>query len=529
MAGTYVQVGNFRPSMTTLPQAILSNPLLSKKAMQNRAVAKLGIGDLGLRRSQLDALVEHDQRMLGRKEYFSQLKPLQYLGARSKELMGYHFFCPDIRIPSLGMEMGELLNFSMPAWHFNTNGTDMFSGFATVHHPWDKMRDPLAQSIVRLRALIEFSAKMGIPNHCWHDGDYVDLTNPILEVEKQFALVGDTMIALQKKSGIKTGWGTNQGFAIPLYRKGVGSSPYMPAFVRGARQAMQTIDTVIKAGGKRIVFWGGREGVYDIFNTKTDHEKKTLAAFLTMCVKHAEEQGFFANGGKFLIEPKFQEPTSKQYDASLEVAMAFLREFGLEKYFQFNLENNHVGLARLSDEYEFGIAIDQEMLGGVDDNDGDPNVGWDMDKYAALRAGLVVGRAIYRNRGLHGGVINHDAKLQGYTWPEYPMDMAHGVIGAQDACAIGLWYGHFIESDRRVPRMIEDRYSTWNGKIADQIRSGQASLRSLFNLALKMERQGLYEDRNLPSDHREVQERIMGEIQIDLMNKIAAAVRRQGF
>lgn len=528
MVGTTVKIGNYRTGMTQLPNNIMTHPLLSPKAMQARAVAKLGIGDIRLSADQKAGLVAGDIAMLSQPEIFPGLKNAKYFGPQSNNMVGYRYFCPDIRVPSIDMRMGEVLNFAMPAWHFNTTGTDMFSGFATVKHPWDNMRDPLAQSLVRLRALIEFCAKMGIPNHCWHDGDYVDLTQPIKDAEAQFALVGDSMKELQDQSGVKTGWGTNQFFAIPLYRKGAGTSPYMPAFIRAARQAKQSINTAIKLGAKRFVFWGGREGIYHLLSTLTDQEKKTLAAFLWMCVKHADAQGFFANGGKFLIEPKGKEPTAHQYDKDVETCIAFLKENGLEKYFGFNVEVNHAYLAGNSAKHEFRMAIDREMLGGIDANQGNVFLGWDLDLYAAdLQSGLDIGEAAYNNKGLQGGVINHDAKLQGFYMPEYPMSMALAVWAAQDSCTIGVWQAHFNALDGRVARMVADRYQTWEGDVAANILAGNATLDSLSPLALDMEAEGLFD--SVPTDPYETMERIMADQTIGLKQKITAEIRRQGF
>lgn len=522
-----VQIGRFAPHMTALPTQIVDHPLMSRNAMASRAVAAKGIASLELTASQREKLTAGDMECLSRPQYFPGLNNVRYEGPRSTSPLAYHYYNPALKIPSLQMTMGELLPFAMPAWHFNTSGADIFSGMATIHHPWDGMVDPVAQAVVRVRALFEFNAKLGIQYHCWHDGDYVDLSQPRAAAKEQFGLIGETMAALQAKTGIMTGWGTNQFFVIPLYRDGAATAAYAPAFAHACDQAMQSIDTTISLGGKRFVFWGGREGIYDLLSTRTKLEKENLARFLKMCVKYAEAKGFFANGGKFLIEPKGKEPTMHQYDRDVETCMAFLKENGLEKYFEFNVEVNHAYLAGSTAEHEFQMAIDRNMLGGIDANDGVDFVGWDVDRYATLRAGLAIGKAIYANRGLWGGVINHDAKLQGYFLPDYASDMAAGVIGAQDACAIGLWLAHFMRTDGRMDMITGSRYHTWSsGEVADAVRKEGATLESVAALVPQLEKSGAFN--NVPGFSYEVFHRIAGELQIGLMPMIEQELKTQG-
>ena len=520
-------VGSFNEGMTRIPENLRTARILSRVSIMDRAIAKAGIGNLKLSLGQKARLTEGDIEMLNRPEYFPQLSAINYEGPESINPLSYHYFNPEIVIPSLGMKMGELLNFAMPAWHFNTAGTDMFSGVPSITHPWDSMRDPFAQAVVRTRALFEFSMKMGIPNHCWHDGDYVDLTLPIRTAEEQFTYITDVMFALQNQTGMKTGWGTNQLFAIPLYRMGAGTSPYLPAFVRAARQASLSIDKAISLGANNFVFWGGREGVYQLLSTMTSMEKAHMAKFLWMCVEHAEGQGFFEQGGTFLIEPKGKEPTLHQYDRDVETCIAFLKENGLDKYFKFNVEVNHAYLAGSSAEHEFQMAIDRQMLGGIDANEGSTQVGWDLDQYATLSAGLAIGSAIYQNRGLQGGVINHDAKLQGYNSSAYPMTMAEAVIGSQDACAIGLWRAHFLAVDGRLGAMIADRYSTWATPDGEFAYGPEASLKSLSPMAIAFESQGLLA--SLPETRAEAMQRVVDESTLNLRALIAAEAKKQGF
>lgn len=392
------------------------------------------------------------------KEIFPELPTIQYKGPQTRDPLAYRYYHPDTRIPSLDMTLGQVVNDALPFWHGNTSGADMFGG-ATISHPWDVVADPLLQNVAKIRGLFEFMGKLGIRNYCFHDGDIVDLTQPIEEAEAQLDFLTGILKNLQAQTGINLGWNTNQFFAIPLYSQGVGTSPAAAPVVRAARQAKKSLDIAMELGAKRFVFWGGREGYWSLLNTMTKTEKDNLAAFLRMNVEYAKKIGFFAAGGVFLIEPKGKEPTMHQYDHDVETCIAFLKTYGLDKYFKLNVEGNHALLASHTPEHEFTMAIDAGMLGGIDANTGDDFCGWDTDRITDLMAGIAVGRALYRNKGLQGGVANHDAKLRRDS-TDFARDYAIALVHARDSIAFGVWLAHFINEDGRIPRMLAERYQT---------------------------------------------------------------------
>ena len=65
----------------------------------------------------------------------------------------------------------------------------------------------------------------------------------------------------------------------------------------------------------------------------------------------------------------------------LPAGIAFLRTYGLEKHFKFNIETNHATLAGHSFQHEIEVAAAQGMLGSIDANTGDPLLGWDTDQF----------------------------------------------------------------------------------------------------------------------------------------------------
>ena len=56
-------------------------------------------------------------------------------------------------------------------------------------------------------------------------------------------------------------------------------------------------------GGVNYVFWGGREGYANLYNTDMKRELDHLGKFFHLVVEHKQKIGFT---GQFLIEPKTQ-------------------------------------------------------------------------------------------------------------------------------------------------------------------------------------------------------------------------------
>ena len=123
------------------------------------------------------------------------------------------------------------------------------------------------------------------------------------------------------------------------------------------------------------MFWGGREGYENLWNTEMKRETDHIAKFFHMCADYAKEIGFEA---QFLIEPKPKEPTLHQYDFDAATAIEFLRNHDLTDVFKLNLEGNHANLAGHTYQHEIRVARESGFLGSLDANQGDKLIGWDM-------------------------------------------------------------------------------------------------------------------------------------------------------
>ena len=158
--------------------------------------------------------------------------------------------------------------------------------------------------------------------------------------------------------------------------------------------------------------------------------------------------------------------------------IAFLRTYGLEKKFKFNIETNHATLAGHSVEHELDYAGSQGFLGSVDANTGDLLLGWDTDQFPTdiyMTAKIML--MILKYGGFTTGGLNFDAKVRRESFE--PIDLFHAHIGGMDAFAKGLKIAAAIRADGVLDQMVKDRYRSWDSGIGAEIEAGRQSFASL--------------------------------------------------
>ncbi len=263
---------------------------------------------------------------------------------------------------------------------------------------------------------------------------------------------------------------------------GASTNPDAHVFAYAAAQVKKAMDVTKELGGENYVFWGGREGYETLLNTNLKREQDHLGAFLHMAVDYAKSIGF---KGQFLIEPKPKEPTKHQYDFDVASGIAFLRTYGLEKFFKFNIETNHATLAGHSFQHEIEVAASQGMLGSIDANAGDPLLGWDTDQFNTdVRELTLAMVSILRAGGLGTGGFNFDAKLRR---PSTDLDdLFHAHIGGMDAYALAFKVARRILADGKLEGFVAQRYASFDSGFGREIESGQMNFRKLEKLALKL-------------------------------------------
>ena len=412
------------------------------------------------------------------KEYFPQIGKIPFEGTASKNPMAFHYY--DENKVVAGKKMKDWLKFAMAWWHtLGAASGDQFGG-QTRSYEWDKADSALQRAKDKMDAGIEIMEKLGIHYFCFHDVDLIDPADDIDEYEANMKAITD--YALEKMAAaddIRLLWGTANVFSDKRYMNGAATNPNFDVVARAAVQIKNAIDATIKLGGQNYVFWGGREGYMSLLNTDMKREKEHLAQMLTAARDYARAKGFT---GTFLIEPKPMEPTKHQYDVDVETVVGFLRAHNLQDDFKVNIEVNHATLAGHTFEHELAVAIDNGMLGSIDANRGDAQNGWDTDQFPIDNFELTQAMMqIIRNGGLGNGGSNFDAKLRRNSTDPEDIFIAH--ISGMDAMARALENAAEILEHSELPRMVKERYASFDSGKGKDFEDGKLSLEDLVAYA----------------------------------------------
>ena len=412
--------------------------------------------------------------------FFTEVtEPIRYAGPESTDPLAFKVYDKDRVV--LGKRMEEHLRPGVCFWHsFAWPGLDMF-GIGTLDRPWlAGTGDEMANARMKMAVAFEFFTKIGVPYYCFHDRDVAPESERFPEFRSNLdALVADAE-RYQDETGVRLLWGTANLFTHPRYQGGAATNPDPEVFAYAAAQVKHMMEITQRLGGQNYVLWGGREGYETLLNTRVDQELDQLGRFLNMVVEHKHKIGF---KGAILIEPKPREPVKHQYDFDVASVYGFLVRYGLEKEVKVNIEANHATLAGHSFEHEIATAASLGILGSLDMNRGDPQLGWDTDQfphnvpetalalYHVLRAG-----------GLGSGGLNFDAKVRRQSID--PMDLFHGHIGGMDVCARGLVLAEQMILDGQLEQALKARYAGWEAAPGQDILAGKVSLGALADQVL---------------------------------------------
>jgi xylose isomerase len=374
-----------------------------------------------------------------------------------------------------GKKMKDHLRFAMAWWHsFCLTGADPF-GQPTLQYPWDSIQDPVSRGLKRMDHAFEMLDTLGIEFYCFHDVDFVELTDDAVESDRRLQRLVDHAKQLQKDYNVRLLWGTANLTGHPRYMNGASTNPDFRVVSKAADQVKRVLDATIELGGENFVFWGGREGYQTLHNTDMKREKAHYARFLELARDYGRKQGF---AGTFLIEPKPMEPNKHQYDYDAETAIGFLKQHGLERDFKLNIEVNHATLSGHSFTHDLQVAADHGMLGSIDANRGDHENGWDTDQFPINVQEITEAMMIILEAGgfMTGG-INFDAKIRRNSIDAEDILIAH--IHAMDTFAKGLVAAHAILEESPYREWREQRYKSFLSPEAQQFETGQMSLEEL--------------------------------------------------
>jgi xylose isomerase len=405
--------------------------------------------------------------------FFPDVQKIRFAGPDATDPLCFRHYNPDEQVD--GKTMKEQLRFAVAYWHtFRGTGSDPF-GPGTMKRPWEDGTDSVDMAIKRVRVAFEFLEKLGAPYYCFHDRDVAPEGKGLAETNANLDKVVKVLKEEQQRTGVKLLWGTANLFSNPRFVHGAATSPNADVFAYAGAQVKKCLEVTKELGGENYVFWGGREGYFNLYNTDMKRELDHLARFFHLAVEYKKKIGFT---GQFLIEPKPKEPTTHQYDFDVANCVAFLRGYGLDKDFKINVETNHATLAGHTMMHELTYASMNGLLGSMDANRGDLLLGWDTDQfptdiYLTTQCMLV----ILGQGGLAPGGINFDAKVRRESFE--PIDLFHAHIGGMDTFALGLKIAARMRKDGVLKDFVKQRYSSWDSGIGQKVEAGQAKFEDL--------------------------------------------------
>tara|TARA_B110000483_G_scaffold4239_3_gene4921 strand:+ start:1579 stop:2904 length:1326 start_codon:yes stop_codon:yes gene_type:complete len=416
--------------------------------------------------------------LTGNKEFYKGIGAISYEGKTSDNPFAFKFYNPDQMV--MGKSMRDHFKFAIAYWHsFCGQGGDPF-GPGTQDFPWDQSKDPIKRAEDKADAAFEFITKMGFDYFCFHDVDLIEEAETLAKNEKRLQHISEYIAQKKKDSGVRLLWGTANCFSNPVYMNGAATNPDFNVVARAGAQIKMALDITMELDGENYVFWGGREGYMSLLNTDMGRELDHLAQMLTMARDYARGQGF---KGTFFIEPKPMEPMKHQYDFDAATAIGFLREHGLDKDFKLNIEVNHATLAQHTFEHELAVAANAGMLGSVDANRGDNQNGWDTDQFPVNIYEVTEAMLVFlKSGGLQGGGINFDAKIRRNSTDLE--DIFHAHIGGADTFARALLVAEKILSESTYPKMLKDRYASFDSNDGKAFENGKLSLEEIAKIAL---------------------------------------------
>lgn len=404
--------------------------------------------------------------------FFGDLNRIPHEGKTSTNPLAFKHYHPDEVV--LGKRMEDHLRFAVCYWHnFCWPGSDPFGG-QTFDRPWfpDRMADPMAAAKLKADVAFEMFTALGVPYYCFHDADVRPEGESFAENTRNLNEIVDYFEAKQAESGTKLLWGTANLFSHKRYMSGGATNPDAHVFAFAAATVKTCIDATHRLGGENYVLWGGREGYETLLNTDLKREDQQLGRFMNLVVEYKHKIGF---KGAILIEPKPQEPTKHQYDYDVATVYGFLKRHGLENEIKVNIEQGHAILAGHSFEHELALANALGIFGSIDMNRNDYQSGWDTDQFPNNVPEMALAYyEVLKGGGFKTGGTNFDAKLRRQSTNPQDLLMAH--IGGMDCCARGLKAAAAMLEDGVLTNFVEERYSSWKQKGADNMLAGKASL-----------------------------------------------------
>ena len=196
---------------------------------------------------------------------FPDIPEIKFEGPDTDNPFAFRWYNPDEMVE--GKSMKDHLRFSVVYWHtFRGNGSDPF-GMPTLTRSWEDGTDSVENAKNRARVAFEFMEKLGAPYYAFHDRDVAPEGSSLSESHANLDAVVDVLEEEQQRTGIKLLWGTANMFTNPRFMHGAATSCNADVFAYGAAQVKKAMEVTKRLGGENYVFWGGREGYMNLYNT----------------------------------------------------------------------------------------------------------------------------------------------------------------------------------------------------------------------------------------------------------------------
>jgi xylose isomerase len=387
-------------------------------------------------------------------DFFKGIPAIRYEGPDSTNEFAFRHYDPDEVL--LGKRMEDHLRFAVAYWHsFAWPGGDPFGG-QTFDRPW--FGDTMALAKLKADVAFEMFDILGTPFYAFHDADARPEGATFAESRRNLEEIVDYLAEKQAGHKAKLLWGTANLFSHKRWMAGAATNPDPEVYAYAAATVKSCIDATMKLGGQNYVLWGGREGYETLLNTDLATERAHAGRFLQMVVDYKHKIGF---QGAILIEPKPQEPSKHQYDYDVATVYGFLKDFGLEKEVQVNIEQGHAILAGHSFEHEIALASSLGIFGSIDMNRNDYQSGWDTDQFPNNHAEKALAfYEILRAGGYTTGGTNFDAKIRRQSIDPVDLILAH--VGGMDTCARALKAAAYMFEDGPLEAARKARYAGWD-------------------------------------------------------------------
>ena len=397
-------------------------------------------------------------------EFFKGIPAIKFEGVNSTNEFAFRHYNPDEVI--LGKRMEDHLRFAVAYWHsFAYLGGDPFGG-QTLDRPW--FGDTIADAKLKADVAFEMFDILNAPFYCFHDADMRPEGKTFAESKRNLDEIVDYIADKQTKHKARLLWGTSNLFSHKRWMSGAATNPDPDVYAYAAATVKANLDATAKLGGQNYVLWGGREGYETLLNTDLAIERANAGRFLSQVVEYKHKIGF---KGAILIEPKPQEPSKHQYDYDVATVYGFLKDFGLEKEVQVNIEQGHAILAGHSFEHEIATAAALGIFGSIDMNRNDYQSGWDTDQFPNNHAEKAVAfYEILRAGGYTTGGTNFDAKIRRQSLD--PADLILSHVGGMDTCARALKCAAALLESGEMEAHRAERYAGWSTPAAKSMLAG---------------------------------------------------------